>query len=134
MRRVFKTSQNSQHLQMATSCFSATSYLRVGTAFATHSFTKEHWLKATFLKPTKNLLLFLVYVYRDKSLGPFLTFTFKPCTASYTYFQMFKLLCSMYSDTKMFSYKYLHAFIKGTFKRHLCVVCFEFNSLLFVRP
>lgn len=128
MRCVFKTSQNSQH--------KSNSYIMLlshviftGRNCLCHTFLhKEHWLKATFQKPTKNLLLFLVYVYKDKSLGPFLKFTFKPCTASYTSFQMIRLIlygvCSIMTQKDV----YLHASLKVT-----CVL-FAFNCLLFVRP
>jgi len=73
---MFKTSQNSQHLGYIMLLCIVTF---TGGNCCCHTFLhKEYRLKATFLKPTKNLLLFLVYVYRDKSLGPPLTLTFKP--------------------------------------------------------
>lgn len=79
-----------------------------------HTFLhKEHWLKATFLKPTKNLMLFLVYVYRDKSLGPPLILTFKLCTALDTCVQTIRLIHTQYAQyfNGMFNYKYLHDII-----------------------
>ncbi len=109
------------------------SYLRVGTAFATHSFTKSTGWKPHSWNPQRSWCFYWFMFADMRAMALSQHSPLNPAQPHKLTFRSsnFYAVCTVIK--KMFNYKYLNAFIKGKFKRHLCV-CFAFNYLLFVRP